>query len=506
MKQRNSVQHESSSMQISPGNADQFRIGLRSLLLAGAVLFALMMLTGIISRSIPPGSYQRTEQNGLSAVVPGTYQETSQPPLPFWRWLTAPAEVLWGPDNVMIISIIAFMCLIAGSISVMYSGGILSFSVKEIIRRFRYRRYVMQAMTILLFMLFGSLLGSFEEIIVLVPLMVTIAVSLGWDRITGLGLSLGAIGVGFSAALTNPFTIGAAQKLAGLPVFSGFFYRLIIFVCVYAVYTVYVVKRSKHIEMPELHPDDSSGSSGNAGPADGADSADDADGADLLPAAEARKKRAGLLWFAAWMFIMAAAAASSAGIQALSDFILPAVVSCFIIGGIGSARIAGLPWKNLGKTFLEGFAGVLPGAILILMAASIKHILSASGSMDTVLYTVSQRIESFGPIGAALALFLLVLVLNFFISSGSAKAFLIMPIVSPLADTVGLSRQTAVLAYMFGDGFSNIIYPTNALLLICLAISGVSYFRWLAWIWKIEAVLLAISVLFIIIAVLIGYA
>ncbi len=478
------------------------KIGIRALLFAAAILLLLLILTGILTRSIPSGLFDRTTTEGGELVIAESFSWTGKAPLPAWRWFTAPFEVLAGPDAVMLISIIFFMILIAGAISVMQSGGILMFLISSIIATFQNRKYQMQAVVILVFMLFGSILGSMEEVVVLVPIISALAVRMGWDKPTGLGLSLGAIGFGFAAAITNPFTIGVAQKLAGLPVFSGAGYRMVIFVLVYSLYTLYVARISHHREYRREQRQLSGKADPLVLPPDSAVSS----GSDEIPAySSSRKMKKSLTWFSLSMAAMILLIISSSFISFLSDIMLALVTLCFLAGGLGAGRISGMNIREVGKSFSSGVLGVAPGIVLVLMAAGIKHILTESEVMDTILYWASSRISQTGPYSAVLMVYALVLVLNFFISSGSAKAFLIIPIIAPLADMVGLSRQSAVLAYMFGDGFSNIIYPTNALLLICLAVTGISYGRWFRWIWKIEAVLFGVSVLLLLLAVRIGY-
>ncbi len=465
----------------------ELRIGLRSLLLAASILIILITLTGILTRVIPSGSYQWIEHDGVTDVIEGsfTYEETTQ--VPFWRWFTAPVEVLWGPDAVTIISIILFMCLISGAMHVMNKGNILSYIITSIVNRFSDRRMQMEAMIILIFMLFGSVLGSMEEVVVLVPILVLLARSLGWDALTGLGLSLGAIAFGFASAISNPFTVGIAQKIAGVPLFSGALYRILIFIVIYLMYTTYVVYYSKK-HQNELN---------NGQTLDASLTFTD-------NTKNPHMKKA-VLWFVTMMLTMVVMIIVTSNIEALSDLVLVVVMLFFLLAGLGSGLISGISVKDLFRYIWQGILNVAPGAILVLMASSIKYIMAQAGIMDTILYMASQRIAGSGPISAVLMIYLLVLILNFFISSGSAKAFLIIPIISPLADLVGLTRQTAILAFIFGDGFSNIFYPTNALLLICLSITGVSYGKWFKWIWKIELIIFLVSIGFLLLAVGIGY-
>lgn len=464
------------------------RIGARSLLFAASILLVLMILTGMLSRVVPAGSFERETVDGIVQVVTGSYHTIPDQQLPVWRWFTAPAEVLWGPDGVTVISILLFMLLVAGAVTVMHSGGILAYLIERITTRFADNRDRMAAMIILVLMGFGSLLGSMEEVVVIVPLLTALAVRMGWDPLTGLGLSLGAIAFGFASAISNPFTVGVAQRIAQVPLFSGVLLRIGVFFIIYLLYTAYLLRSAHKISrapsaVSELQESQANLSSGNS-------------------AAMGRSLR----WFAACIGVMVISIIIASFISALSDLILIIVVLCFLAGGLGSGWISGMNLRAMGRSFISGVAGVAPGIILVLMAASVKHILASAGIMDTLLFWGAERIAQANPYMAALMIYGLVLVMNFFISSGSAKAFLIMPIIAPLADIAGLSRQTAILAFVFGDGFSNILYPTNALLLICLSVTGISYGRWFAWIWKIEAVILLVTLSILMAAVAIGYA
>ena len=191
-------------------------------------------------------------------------------------------------------------------------------------------------------------------------------------------------------------------------------------------------------------------------------------------------------------------------ITALADLALPIVGLLFVIGGVATGVISGMGWENVGKAMLEGLTGIAPGILLILMAASVKYIAYTGGIMDTILHSAAQAFEGVSPLGGALAIFVIALIIEIFISSGSAKAFLIMPILLPLSDMVGLTRQMAVTAYCFGDGFSNMAYPTNAMLLIVLGLTVVGYPKWIRWTARLWLYVLVLSVIFLTIGVAIN--
>jgi len=196
---------------------------------------------------------------------------------------------------------------------------------------------------------------------------------------------------------------------------------------------------------------------------------------------------------------------SSPFVPGLSDLALPLVGLLFLAGGLGAGLLAGMNFREAGKAFWQGIGGIAPGALLILMAASIKHIVSSGGVMDTILFYVSQPLSAASPFFAALLIYFLALIMEFFVASAGAKAVLMMPVLLPLADLVHVTRQTAVTAYCFGDGFSNLAYPTNPVLLIALGLAMVSYGKWLRWTLKLWFWVFLATVFFLWVAVMIGY-
>jgi uncharacterized ion transporter superfamily protein YfcC len=188
-----------------------------------------------------------------------------------------------------------------------------------------------------------------------------------------------------------------------------------------------------------------------------------------------------------------------------SNLSFPVMTVLFLSAGFGGGRFAGLNGSRLAGAFGRGLVNMLPGIFLVLLAYSVKHIITTGMIMDTILFRAGELIRRSPPLAAAFLIYATTLVMNFFIGSASAKAFLMMPILTPLADLVGITRQTAVLAFDFGDGFSNMVFPTNALLLIALSFSTVGYLKWMRWTWKLQIVILVICSIFLAAAVRIGF-
>ena len=192
-------------------------------------------------------------------------------------------------------------------------------------------------------------------------------------------------------------------------------------------------------------------------------------------------------------------------VPAISDYALPIVGVFFLLGGLGAGFLSGAGAGTVWQGLVEGLVGLAPSVPLILMAASIRYIIDSGGVTDTILHAAAAPFTQLGAFPAAVVVYLLALGIEFFIASGSAKAFLMMPIILPLADLIGVTRQTAVLAYIFGDGFSNLAYPTNPVLLISLGLTVVSYPKWIRWTAGLWLWVILVSVVFLGIAVAIHF-
>ena len=182
------------------------------------------------------------------------------------------------------------------------------------------------------------------------------------------------------------------------------------------------------------------------------------------------------------------------------------VAVMFLAAGIVSCLVSGMTGKSLVKTFLDGVVSILPAVLMILMASSIKYTLETAGTLDTVLHGAVGLARTMHRWAVVLFIYLIVLVMNFFIPSGSAKAFMLMPLIVPLAQIFGISAQLCVLAFAFGDGFSNVLYPTNPALLISLGLADVSYGKWFGWSWKFQMANLLLTALLLMFGLWIGYA
>jgi len=475
------------------------KIGGRAFLLSASIILMLMIFSGILTKVLPSGTFERIASEGRVLVVNGSYHEISRPDYPFWRWFTAPLEVLFGPDNLTPVILIIFIVCVGGSISILDSAGVMKTLINFLVFRFAKKKYLLIAVMIFFFMAISSLVGMFEELVPLIIFIIPVAISLGWDSLTGLGMSLLPVAFGFASAITNPFTIAVAQKIAGLPLFSGALLRLVFFLVILSLVCFFVIRYAKKIEKnPQssiCYKEDEAlrQKLANAGEQDNS----------IKNINKGQWKA--LIWFGSCIVLSLILVLGITRLPALSDLTFPLMIVLFLTGGIGGGMFAGLRLKEAGKAFGKGVLSFLPGIVLVLMAYSVKHIISAGMIMDTILYQAAELISRSPPLIASYLMYGATLVMNFFIGAASAKAFLMMPLLTPLADLSGITRQTAVLAFNFGDGFSNVLFPTNALLLIALSFTVVSYTKWVRWTWKLQAVILVITLAFLAFAVKTGF-
>ncbi|MFB0920723.1 MAG: hypothetical protein QMB62_07560 [Oscillospiraceae bacterium] len=479
------------------------KIGKRTFIIAFSILLLLIITVGILTRVVPTGSYDRQITDGKEILIQNSFHLTEVAKLPVYRWFTAPVEVLGSTDGAVIIVIIFFLLAVSIAFSLLEKSDIMSLFISKIVKKFSNMKYLLMAIIVFFFMLLGAVLGTFEENIALVPIIIALAYCLGWDSLVGLGMSMLASCFGFTAAITNPFSIAITQEISDLPLYSGSGYRVIIFLIYYAVVFFFLFRYAHKIEK---NPEKSLCYGEDASLREKYRNIDSLEQVlNQKTPEEYKKLKTATLAFGAFVVLIFVLIILASFVTALSDYTLPIIGLLFLVGGLVSSTMAGIPFKERLKIVGSAIVGIAPGIILILMAMSVKFIISQGGIMDTILYHTANAIMSTSPYVAILLVYALILLLELFVGSSSAKAFLVMPLIAPLSDLVGITRQTSVLAFCFADGFSNIIYPTNPVLLICLGLTVVSYTKWMKWTIKLQLISLALACVFLFIGVALHY-
>lgn len=473
------------------------------MILGYIIIVALLVLVTAATHFVPAGLYDRVDKvnpetgTTMNVIVPDSFQYVPSNPQGVLDLVIAPVKSLWykGPIGAIIV---VFIILIGGSFMAMRRTGALDAGILRFIKKFEGKEKYVIPVLMIFFSLFGALFGILEELTPFIIIVVPMTIAMGYDSIVGLMLIFGACGVGFTAAMTNPFTIGIAQRIAEIPLFSGIGYRFLVWLLMISIavgYTMVYAARIKKDPTKSLVANfDASVRSEFA-----------AIQREYSDFTSAHRRVVTLIAVLVIVLFVTMLAGQLLIPRMMGDISLPLVVLIFVIMGIGSGLLGGLgAWGTL-KAFVKGFITFLPAGLFIMLARAVIVIADEGRIIDTILYNLSSFVQQFHVVFASWAMLLVQTVINFFIPSGSAQAMVTIPVMVPLGELVGITRQVTVLAFQMGDGFSNIFWPTNPLLIVAVSLAGITWTKWARFMLPLQILLLLAGFLMLTIAVLIGW-
>ena len=383
-----------------------------------------------------------------------------------------------------------FLLVIAGAFQAMNDNNGIKVIVGRIIERFKNRKFLLLCAVALIFMVFGAFLGLFEEMLTLLPIVAILTLSLGYDSFTGFLISIVACGFGFSTAITNPFTVIFASNLLGVSPFVKVWFRIIIFIVMYGLMILSIFLYTRRIKKK---PESSLTYERDLTLKD-----------EEFTNEEIPNERKIFISYVSFFAVALATIIIFSAIAAIRDYTVVGLIVVFLIGGILVSLIS-TDWdfKKTFKSFGKGALSVLPTLVFILMASSIKYILAEGHVLPTIVNSINNAVKDKNIYAITFILFAIILGLEFFISSSTAKAVFVMSIVGVL--TLGLSKEMLVLIYTFADGYTNLLFPTSPVLLIGLSMMGVSYFTWLKKSWPLFIVTFALVALFLVLGIVIAF-
>ena len=371
--------------------------------------------------------------------------------------------------------IIIFILVVGGAFWLLNATGAVTAGISHFIARIgRYDSVVLVSIT-LLFSLAGAVFGMSEETIPFVGIVVPLVVSMGYDAMMGMLIVYVAANVGFSSAFLNPFTVGIAQEMAELPPFSGMEYRLFCWALLTILLAIFVViygRKTKRTPLP----------------------VDTAEAQQPVPELTCRHK---------WILVvlLLTVVALIVGVTCW-DWYMPEITGLFLLMGILCGVIAGFSANRIADELIAGARDILSAALIVGFASGIIVILQDGQLIDIILASLQRGLDGTGPLASLSAMYGIQALINFIIPSATAKAAATIPIMAPFADMVGVSRQAMVLAFQFGDGFTNMLTPTSGVLIAALAMARIPYEKWVKWVWKGVVVLLILGFLLLIPTVL----
>ena len=446
------------------------------------IVFALIVFAAVLTWFIPAGEFLRETVNGREVVVNDSFHYVDRAPQ-FWQVFSA---FFYGFVDKA--DIIIFILIVGGAFWILNNSHAIDVGVISFLRRIkRLSRYklvrklgvenIIITLVMLLFSLFGAIFGMSEETIAFVVVFIPLAIQMGYDSIVGVCMCYVAAHVGFAGAMLNPFTIGIAQGIADLPLFSGVEYRLFCWVVLTVIGISFVLWYASRVKAkPERSP---------------VYQLDNY----WRERAESTTQDTLTLRQTLILFLLLVTIVILVVCVLFDDWYIPEISALFLAMGIFAGIIDRQSADNIAKLFLAGCKDILSAALVVGLASGIIFILKDGHVIDTILYGLTRSLASLGEVASLGAMYVFQTLLNVVMPSGSAKAALTMPIMAQFADLIEVSRQTTVLAFQFGDGFTNMLTPTSGVLIGVLGIARIPYGTWLKWVWKFILALIAIGFL-----------
>lgn len=439
-------------------------------------LTIIIFLSFIASFFIPSGKYSREVVNGITRVDPDSYTviEKITPTI-----ADLFKSLFYGFDSAA--SLMALVLFVGGAFGVIKGIGLFDVTISTFARKLRKSGIIPVILGVMLFMgLIISFTGLWELSLVIIPFLIPLCLSLGYDDMTGLGIILAADCALFGASLANPFFTAIAHQIAELPVYSGMLYRLfcmivlLIPVFFYLLYYARKVKRSPEKSLTHGLPCKYTA----------------VEASDIT--FTTRQKLAGIVFILMFIFLMYGTLTMGFGFAEISASFIAIALFVGIAHGSSLNKICYM--------FAEGMNDLMLGALVMFFARAVLYLLESTMVIDTVIHFLSQFFVGSNNIIASGVIFLVQTIINFLVPSGSGQAMLTLPILIPLADMAGITRQTACLASQLGDGLSNLFWPTNGALMAFLAVGGISYKKWFQFFAPLFAVIVILSIMLVMLA------
>lgn len=449
------------------------------------ILFIVIIFAAIATYLVPAGEYDRVTNviNGAerTIVVDGSYHEVESSPSGFMDIFQS---IHKGMSNSA--GIIFYIFIVGGAFGILQSTGAITAAVGSISSKMKGREILLIPILMTFFALSGAMLGLAEETIPYITILVPLMLLIGYDSMVGAAIVLLGTSAGFTAAFMNPFTIGVAQGIAEIPVFSGLLFRIVLWFIFLSVSIWYVMRYAKKVKAdptksvlfgsPEL---------------------------EIETPTEITSMNTGHKPI--FLTLIATLVTLAFGVIKL-DWYLSEISGLFLLMGIIMGIFAKMNFSEIAESFIKGCQVLVMGALVVGIANAILVILQDGKIMDTILHGLASSIDTMPSALAAIGMYIVQCLLNYIIPSGSGQAALTMPIMAPLADLVGVTRQTAVLAFQFGDGISNIFTPTSGYFMAGLALARIPWIKWVKWIFPLIIIHYILGAIFVTVAHLIGFS
>ena len=448
-------------------------------------LVAIMLIVTVASYIVPVGSYERIVVDGQEMVDPTSYHPVERSPItPFNLLISVTLGMQRGS------SIIFFLLIIGAMFAILDGTGAINAGMTNVVRAMKGKELLMIPVCMIVFGMGSAFCANFEEFLAFVPLVLACCLTMGFDSLTAVGIIFCAAASGYGGAITNAFTTGIAQSIAGLPMFSGMGLRIAAFVTLLSVSIIYVTWHALRVKKnPQLS---------STYDVDRLTAKNVALNVTESVPLTTRQKIVLAVFIGGIAFTVYGIIKKGYYIDELAGIFL----AIGIIGGL----IGGLRPGEICEHFEKGCVNMLFPCIMVGLANSVIILLEQSNMMDSIIHLLASALNGLSPMLTAFGMFVVTDLFNVLIPSGSGKAAIVMPIMVPLADMMDITRQTSVLAFQLGDAFTNVMAPTGGEILAALAMcGGVSFKKWMKYLLPLFICWWIIAFIFLAIAVYTGY-
>jgi uncharacterized ion transporter superfamily protein YfcC len=447
------------------------------------LLFSILALIALATWFVPGGKYETHLVNGKQLVDPSTFHYVASAPQGLVALMKAPIK-----GFVEAAQIIGFVLIVGGAFAVVQRTEAIDTAIRSIARAHEHSALVRATIIpvfVTLFSLGGATFGMNEEVIPFILIFVPLALALGYDTVTGVSIPFLGSQVGFGAAFLNPFNVGIAQGIAGVPVFSGMGYRLVVWAAATLVTVAFLMWYAARVKRnPALSPtfvlDQATRKEHPVA---------------MSSSGEVNDRMGGR--HAAVLAIFALALGTMVIGVVKYDWFIDEIAALFLTMAIVVGMVGRLGPDNWVAAFMQGAKDLAPTALVIAIARATMILARDAHIIDTILHGLMPWVASSHPVFAAQKMYLIQSVINFFIHSGTGQAALTMPIMAPLADLVGVTRQTAILAFQLGE-LSTPMIPTSGITVGVLALARVPWLTWAKWMIPLQLIYLVLALLLLV--------
>ena len=448
-----------------------------------ALMFIITILMAVLTWLIPAGQYERVKEGTVTKVVADSFKVVDSNPQGFWGVFDAVVKG-W----IQSASMIFMVFFVGGAIKILEETGTIRVGMNRIVHKLKGKELWAVAI-IMLLMSIGGATGVFANpVVALIPLGILLAKGLGYDSVVGFAMIYLGSYAGFNVGWGNVFTVGIAHSIAELPMFSGFgvrvFFHIVNLLLTFGFVYLYIRKIQADPTRSLVYSAE--------------EAAQEANHFEEHESMDLRHMLCTAIVVISFGAIIYGSLQLKWGINHYSVIFFMMAVFCGIIGGLGMNGTA--------QAFVRGCGTMAYAALVIGMARGISVVMTDGKIIDTVVYYLSLPIAKYGPVIGANLMFFANIVINFFIPSGSGQAVTVMPIMVPLADLTGITRQVAVQAFQFGDGFTNCFIPTASVVMGFLGLSGIAYEKYVKWIFPLILTQVVLAMVALTVLQMIGWS